>query len=995
MNAPELHGYRYVRDLGTGGFSDVMLYEELAPHRLVAIKFARIPQQGLFDEEAWMAEASVMARVEHPNVVPVYATGVSADGRPYIVMAYFPNGTLSDRVRKQVLDVGAALDLGLRLSGALETIHRMGLTHGDVKPPNILFNEYNSPALGDFGTAVQSLEARAVSVPWASPEVLFSGAQPGPHSDVYSLAASIWHSLSGWPPYVVPNGDNSLIELMRRVRDQEIAPMANPSVPPSLERTLRFALAKDPSIRTSTALEFGRSLQAIQAELRLNKTPIVLRETDGDADEQWHPKVGEVDVRADLVASADDDESDDALGRDVLAAHLMGVLNQLARQQASSRSSGGPVVIHVDGRWGAGKSVLVRMVVRRLASRDAWPTPHVANPVVVWIDAWTQSKTAPAWWNIATGIKNAIDGQHSLLSRFLMETWGALSRVLASGPFLWALMAVISTIVFSAHFDLAALGTFLTVATGAAAAALGLARAFIWAAPAVGKLYLSAEGDPMREVNRIVSQLLRRSPRAWRRPNPIVRAIVVGVAWSCTLWAALTLGTILPASSVSLRWATIGPDVWIPACGGLLATFLIALDLQPTLVRPTARDRWVAPALWGAVVILLIVSSRLAALNATALVRHGGLISLLLGAAPTLVGLAVAIWLSRKERDVPRRPVLLVIDDLDRCSADQVYDYLESLHAIAHNGTVRSENGAQLLALVVSDGRWIRSSFDSKYATFSTLGDPARSMAADFTQKLFDHVVVVPELNARQKSGFLGVVTDGTFSAAVVDEVTRITPAPSADGPGSPPDGESGGTQIAHADTGSGSDSLARSFVEARVKQYVAIRAREALSGASEEGAKRKVDHLLLRYADIMPGNPRLIRRVANTWGMLFALNANMEARVSNDTLARAAVFFVRFPTLVDELLSSAEPPTLRPNEPNIESIWWRSDVMEVLRLPHEGILQPRLLGECFGKRYSPLPVREVAHGDTREARDPFEQTIDADAILPEKTVLIHDGGGA
>jgi serine/threonine protein kinase len=82
----------------------------------------------------FVAEANAMAQLEHPFIVRVYSTGTTADHRPYIVMSYYPNGSLAARVRRELFSVAEALQVGIQIGAAVETAHRARILHRDIKP---------------------------------------------------------------------------------------------------------------------------------------------------------------------------------------------------------------------------------------------------------------------------------------------------------------------------------------------------------------------------------------------------------------------------------------------------------------------------------------------------------------------------------------------------------------------------------------------------------------------------------------------------------------------------------------------------------------------------------------------------------------------------------------------------------------------------------------------------------------------------------------------
>lgn len=281
---PEIPGLTYLNKLGAGGYADVYLYEQQMPSRKVAVKVLRETGLSASAVARFTAEANAMAQLEHPHIVPVYAAGVTPDGRPYLVMMYYPRASLAERVRTEKLSVAEVLKIGIQIGSAVETAHRAGLLHRDIKPANVLTNQYGTPGLTDFGIAAQIAEVddedTGVSVPWSPPEVLYATAPASARSDVYSLAATLWHLLVGRSPFEVPGGDNSSYALMKRIRDSLPPATARPDVPQSLERLLRSGMARDVSARPAGALDLVRSLQTIEQELRYQRTPIVVADEE-------------------------------------------------------------------------------------------------------------------------------------------------------------------------------------------------------------------------------------------------------------------------------------------------------------------------------------------------------------------------------------------------------------------------------------------------------------------------------------------------------------------------------------------------------------------------------------------------------------------------------------------------------------------------------------------------------------------------------------------
>ncbi len=275
---PDIPGYRYRELLGTGGFADVFLYEQVGlGGRKVGVK---VLLEGLRADaqQAFEREASVMAKFSnHPNIVSIFDAGMAPDGRAFLVMEYCPPPHLGAMVRSRPFPVAKALDVIIQIAGAAETAHAAGILHRDIKPANILFTEFQRPALTDFGIAASTSgghdgRAVGVSVPWAPPEQLSADRPMLPSGDVWSLAATLSTVLTGRSPFYIQGAANDNMSMGQRIVSGQLPPLRRDDVPESLENVIRVAMNKRPDQRYPTALEFARALQQIQLQLRYPMT---------------------------------------------------------------------------------------------------------------------------------------------------------------------------------------------------------------------------------------------------------------------------------------------------------------------------------------------------------------------------------------------------------------------------------------------------------------------------------------------------------------------------------------------------------------------------------------------------------------------------------------------------------------------------------------------------------------------------------------------------
>ena len=291
---PVLDDFHFVSYLGSGGFSDVYLYEEQLPKRLVAIKVLSRTALGEGDSSQFRDEVDLMAQLSgHPSVVEIHDANVAESGQPYVVMQYCPMPSLAERLANGPLPIEDALKMGVQVASAVHTAHVMGIVHHDLKPANVLYSQFGRPLLGDFGIATlvgaTNQDVMGASLPWAAPEVLLNQ-QADARADVYSLAATVYTALSGHAPFA-PDDALTRREYITHMFATQLAPLGlgegqpqqadapdNADAFERLDEVLMAAMEREVGKRTATAVEFGRQLQEIQAALGHQPTDLEVPE---------------------------------------------------------------------------------------------------------------------------------------------------------------------------------------------------------------------------------------------------------------------------------------------------------------------------------------------------------------------------------------------------------------------------------------------------------------------------------------------------------------------------------------------------------------------------------------------------------------------------------------------------------------------------------------------------------------------------------------------
>jgi serine/threonine protein kinase/tetratricopeptide (TPR) repeat protein len=256
-------------EIARGGMG--VVYQAKEPHsgRIVALKCV-LAYQGDSDHvlARFRREAETAARLDHPNIVPIYQVGETADGFPYYTMKYAPAGSLVQAGGPLRQHPRQSVQLLLKVARAVHFAHEKGVLHRDLKPGNILLDNHGEPLVSDFGLArceaassylTRSLASFGTPGYIAPEQADGPAAHLTPSADVYSLGAILFELLAGRPPFV---GDNAFAVMKRS--SEEPAPKVRTlarHADRDLETICARCLERDPADRYQSAASLAEDLE--------------------------------------------------------------------------------------------------------------------------------------------------------------------------------------------------------------------------------------------------------------------------------------------------------------------------------------------------------------------------------------------------------------------------------------------------------------------------------------------------------------------------------------------------------------------------------------------------------------------------------------------------------------------------------------------------------------------------------------------------------------
>ena len=368
---PAARGYKLLNEIGAGAFGKVHRAYQPMVGREVAIKII-LPRYANHPEfiRRFEAEAQIVARLEHPHIVPLYDYWREPDSA-YLVMRWLRGGNLENLLAEGPLPAADTAHIVEQLAAALQTAHRQHVIHRDVKAANILLDEDQNAYLSDFGVATdllsdEALLSRTGSSEFISPEQLLRK-ELSPQSDQYSLGMVIYYMLTGQSP--LPSS-LPFEEIRYTVLNDALPLVASrvPGIPRAVDDVIQKATAKKPNDRFANMIALSLAFQQAASAGHLFTIPGALAKTvalPADGEDVPNPYMG--------LRAFQESDAGTYFGREELMNQLLRRLSITDGEQSYQER-----FLALVGPSGSGKSSAVKagllpaLRAGRAANSDKW-----------------------------------------------------------------------------------------------------------------------------------------------------------------------------------------------------------------------------------------------------------------------------------------------------------------------------------------------------------------------------------------------------------------------------------------------------------------------------------------------------------------------------------------------------------------------------------------------------------------------------------------------
>jgi serine/threonine protein kinase len=290
-------------DLGIPGIADVVelaqspaysTYQvrDTSSGHVVLIKVVHAAERPPSVVERFASEQAVLVELAgHPNIVSVLGQGTTASGEPFVVTEVPSATTAADRsVATPPMTGPEVLRLGVRAAGALESMHRGGVLHVDLRPTNIVLSDAGEPGIADAGLvtltgATITANVQPRDLEHVSPEQL-DGQALSPASDQFSLATTLYRLLAGEAAFVRAS-DTSAVPVIKRIATEAPSDLKAKGVPPAVADVVHKALSKNPADRYPSLQALARALQQAEVALGLPVTDLTVMTPDTKLPTAW------------------------------------------------------------------------------------------------------------------------------------------------------------------------------------------------------------------------------------------------------------------------------------------------------------------------------------------------------------------------------------------------------------------------------------------------------------------------------------------------------------------------------------------------------------------------------------------------------------------------------------------------------------------------------------------------------------------------------------